>query len=90
MTEDTTDTNNVKQFTLNLVSPEKKDDELRECLNKGIDTFVEQVKIEGVQSFFAIVLDGSDNPVLIGAGEAQTLRTLGALEMAIDALLTGV
>lgn len=91
MTTDTTDTDNVRQFSLNLVSPSQdKDEELRECLDKGLEVFTEIVKGDKVQSFFIIVLDDTDQPILIGAGESQTLRTLGALEMASNELLAGL
>lgn len=94
MTDDTTidnNNNNVKQFTLNLVTPDQKgSDELRECLDKGIEVFTELAKSDNIQSFFIIILDDTELPTFVGAGEAQTLRTLGALEMASNELLAGL
>ncbi len=92
MIKDDNESDNVKQLHLNLVPPgsPSRDEELLDCLNKGIDVFNELVKAPGVQSFFVVILDESELPTFVGAGEQLQLKTLGALEMAKNELLAGM
>jgi hypothetical protein len=90
LTDDTID-NNVKQFSLNLVTPSAdRDAELKDCLAKGLESFSVEVCKDGVKSFFAILLDDTDELVFVGAGELETLKTLGALRSAENELLKGL
>lgn len=92
MTDDTEiNNNNVKQFSLNLVTPsEDRDAELKDCLAKGLESFSKEICKEGIKSFFAIILDDTDELVFVGAGELETLKTLGALKSAENELLRGM
>ncbi len=82
--------NNVRQLTLNLVPPQSGDKELRECLDKGLAILQEEMKASNVQSFIAIILNETESPLLIGAGDHLPLKTIGALRVAEDEILKGL
>ncbi len=86
----TEDKDNIKQFSLNLVPPEDRDQELRDCLNRGVAVFTEQVSKENIQSFFAVILDETDNISIVAAGEQLPLKTIGALRSAEFEILNGM
>lgn len=81
MTNDTEDTTNVRQLTLNLVPPEKesKDEELRGLLDESLAILIEEVSKDKTKCFLAIVLDKDDNLSAVLAGHIHPFTMVGAL-----------
>ena len=89
MTDETEESNvhHFKLVTNNIPSPEH-DQELQSVLQEGAGLLQETINAGIVSTFFVVVLEkNSDVPLVIGAGETQPLKLIGALRYAEDFII---